>query len=379
MTQAVVLPAVFACVFAVLVARPAIRLCVRTGWVDRPDARKQHDGHVPIAGGLTVAVAAALAALVVGAHGGPLAPFWMGAALVFVVGFLDDRSPIRSRYRFGIQLVAAFVFVTWSGVSVDELGELVGPQPITLGIVAVPFAMIGIAGLTNAVNMIDGVDGLAGSTVLVALLWVLGALALLAGDAAGDVGGGAGWHGAAVALATLSALLVGALAGFLAFNLRTPWRVRAAMFLGDGGSMSLGFLLAALLVYASGGFGPHGMPPVTALWIAAIPLFDVASAILRRDLTGTTPMTPDRRHLHHLLLALGLSPARAVALLQAVGLVLGGVGVFGWRAGVPDYAMFWNLVALFAACFVASQRAWGRLARRATSGRSASDRARAAG
>ena len=361
MTQAVVLSVVLSCVFAVLVARPAIRLCRRTGWVDRPDARKRHDGHVPIAGGLTVAAATTLAALALGAHGGPLAPFWLGVAPVFLIGLLDDRSPIRSRYRFAVQLAAAFVFVAGSGVSIDRLGELVGPQPLTLGVVAVPFAMVGIAGLTNAVNMIDGMDGLAGSTVLVALLWVLVALALLAGDAAA-VGGTP--PEAAAALATLAALLVGGLLGFLAFNLRTPWRARAAMFLGDGGSMSLGFLLAALLVYASGGFGPDGMPPVTALWIAGIPLFDIASAILRRDLAGTTPMTPDRRHLHHLLLALGLTPGRAVALLQAVGVLLGGAGVLGWRAGVPDYAMFWALVALFAACFAASQHAWARLARR---------------
>ena len=358
MMQAVLLSALLSTVFALLVARPAIRLCRRVGWVDRPDARKQHDGHVPIAGGLTVAIATTLAALAMGAHGGPLVPFWLGAALVFVVGFLDDRSPIRPRYRFVVQLVAALVFVMGSGVSIDRLGELGGPQPLTLGVAAVPFAVVGIAGLTNAVNMIDGVDGLAGSTVLVALLWVLAALALVAGDVArADAS-----PQAVAALATLPALLVGALLGFLAFNLRTPWRARAAMFLGDGGSMSLGFLLAALLVYASGGFGEHGMPPVTALWIAGIPLFDIASAILRRDLAGAEPAAPDRRHLHHLLLALGLSPARAVALLQAVGLLLGLAGVIGWRAGVPDYAMFWGLVALFAACFAASQRAWARLA-----------------
>jgi UDP-GlcNAc:undecaprenyl-phosphate GlcNAc-1-phosphate transferase len=358
MTQAVLLSVLLSTAFALLVARPAIRLCRMTGWVDRPDARKQHDGHVPIAGGLTVAIATTLAALAVGAPGGPLAPFWLGAALVFVIGFLDDRSPIRPRYRFAVQLFAALVFVAGSGVSIDRLGELVGPQPLTLGAAAVPFAVVGIAGLTNAVNMIDGVDGLAGSTVLVALLWVLCALALVAGDVArADAS-----PDSVAALATLPALLVGALLGFLAFNLRTPWRARAAMFLGDGGSMSLGFLLAALLVYASGGFGAHGMPPVTALWIAGIPLFDIAAAILRRDLAGAKPMAPDRRHLHHLLLVLGLSPARAVALLQAVGLVLGLVGVLGWRTGIPDYAMFWGLVALFAACFAASQRAWARLA-----------------
>ena len=345
-----------------LVAAPlVIRLCTRIGWIDRPDRRKQHDGLVPIAGGLTILVALVSVAPFFARHVSDLLALWLGAALVFAIGFADDRKPIRSRYRFVVQLAAAFLFVQMSGTSVDHVRELFGPQEVALGMMAVPIAVIGIAGLTNAVNMIDGIDGLAGSVVLVALGWVLVALGLVAIDMA-DVEAPARRVGPP---AVTAAMLIGALCGFLAFNLRTPWRKRAAMFLGDGGSMSLGFLLAALLVYVSGAFGAVGMPPVTALWIAAIPLCDIFSAILRRDLAGATPMTPDRKHLHHLLIAQGLSPARAVLLLKVAGVVLGLVGVLGWRFGVADYVMFWSLIALFAAYFAASQLAWERLERRA--------------
>ena len=357
LTHSIFLPAALAALLAMFVARLAMWTCIRTGWVDRPDWRKHHDGLIPLAGGLTIFAALVIAAPWVGAHDAHSTPFWLSAFPVFAIGFADDRSPIRVRYRLATQMVAAYAFVALSGTTVGELHELVGPQPITLGVMALPFAMIGMVGLTNAVNMIDGMDGLAGSVVLVALFWVLVALASVAGDTAASEAA----TRAATPAAMVAALIAGALAGFLVFNLRTPWRSRAAMFLGDGGSMSLGFLLAALLIHASGGFGAFGMPPVAALWIAAIPLYDMGSAILRRDLDGAKVLAPDRRHLHHLLLALGLTPARSVAVLQGIGFALGGVGVLGWRAGVPNYVMFWGFVALCAACFFASRRAWERL------------------
>jgi UDP-GlcNAc:undecaprenyl-phosphate GlcNAc-1-phosphate transferase len=359
----VILSALLSFVAVLALAPVAIAICIRIGWLDKPDLRKQHKGHVPIAGGLSIALSVVLAWLVIAivdgrAPSGVVEVLWPGAALVFTVGFLDDRTPLRARHRFAVQLVAALVFVGLSGAAVDRMGELVGPQFIALGMFAIPFTVLGIVGLTNAVNMVDGVDGLAGGVVFVAFAWVLLAFAHLAHDVASvDPSMVPQAHSAAM----VASVLTGALLGFLFFNQRAPWRRRAAMFLGDGGSMTLGFVLGALLVYASSGFGPHGLPPVTAVWIAAIPLFDLCAAILRRDLAGTTPMTPDRRHVHHLLLALGLSPASAVMLLQGVGLLAGFVGVLGWRLGVPDYAMFWSLVALFAAYFAATQSAWQRL------------------
>ena len=133
------------------------------------------------------------------------------------------------------------------------------------------------------------------------------------------------------------------------------------MFLGDGGSMAIGFLVGALLVYASGAFGDQSLPPVTAVWFVAIPLIDTLGCMIRRVLAGVTPMTPDRRHLHHLLLELGLSPGRAVVLLHLVAVALALTGLAGWRLGVPQHVMLWGLVALFAVYVVASMRVWAQL------------------
>jgi UDP-GlcNAc:undecaprenyl-phosphate/decaprenyl-phosphate GlcNAc-1-phosphate transferase len=351
-------PATLAFVAGLMLAPLAVRLCGGIGWVDKPDVRKLHDGHVPLAGGLTIVVAVLLAALVFDPSLAEATHFWLSAGLIFAVGFIDDRIPIRARYRFFVQVSAAFLFAVLSGASVNQLGELLGPYFIVLGALAIPFTIVGIVGLTNAINMIDGVDGLAGGLSLAALAWLLVVFALLAGDVAGT----------APALLVearraieVTSLLIGAMLAFLVFNQRAPWRKRAAMFLGDGGSMCVGFLVAALLVYAAGAFEEHGMPPVTAVWIAAVPLLDLFTSMLRRIIAGTTPMTPDRKHLHHLLIARGLSPASAVLLLQGAAVGTGLVGVIGWRLGVPQYWMFWGIIAVYVLYFFGLQRAWQRL------------------
>jgi len=334
-----------------------VRLCLALGWVDRPDHRKLHEGPIPLAGGLLICAAVLIASLIVAPGLAHVTQFWLSAAMVLAIGFADDRFPIRARYRFAVQVSAALVFVALSGAIPTDLGRLLGPFVLTLGIFALPFAAIGITGLTNALNMMDGLDGLAGGLALTALCWLLVAFALIAGD----VSASAELTGIARQSILLIALVAGALIAFLFFNQRAPWRVRASMFLGDGGSMTLGFLLAALSLIACSAFGPQGMTPVTAAWIAAVPLTDMFASMLRRVLVGKTPMTPDRMHVHHLLLALGLETGGTVVVLHGLSALTGLIGVAGWRLGVPEYWMFWGLLGAFAAYFVVSQRIWSRL------------------
>jgi UDP-GlcNAc:undecaprenyl-phosphate GlcNAc-1-phosphate transferase len=344
-------PALVAFVVALVLARPVMALCRRIGWIDKPNERKLHEGHVPLAGGILVALTVVVTFLVEPSLAAtPI--FWVSAAMVFSIGFIDDRYPIRARYRFGVQLAAALAFTIASGASVTTLGELIGPFQVVLGTLGFPLVVVGIAGLTNAVNMMDGVDGLASGLVLVALGWLLVVFGIVSGEVATT---DAVLAAQATRAAETAALLIGALAAFTLFNQRTPWRRRAAMFLGDGGSMGLGFVLSAMLVYAAGAFGAYGMPPVVAVWIAAVPLLDIFTCIIRRIGEGITPMTPDRKHMHHLLMAEGLSPGKAVAVMQGTGFVAGLIGVGGWQAGVPDYLLFWAFVAAFSGYF-----AWSR-------------------
>lgn len=357
--QPVLTAAALALGLALLLAPMLAWLCRALGWVDHPGGHKEHEAATPLAGGLVIAISVLLACLAIAARPVGANQVWLGAVMVLAVGLADDRFPLRARYRFAVQLCAAFAFVVSSGALPTDLGRLLGPFVLWLGVFGLPFAMIGIAGLTNAVNMIDGLDGLAGGVVLGALLWLLVAFALIAGDAAAS----APLVRDAREAALLSALVAGALAGFLFFNQRAPWRTRASMFLGDGGSMMLGFVVGALCLYASSAFGEHGMTPVTAPWIVAVPLVDMFASILRRMLRGRTPMTPDRHHVHHLLLALGLSNAGTVLTLQAANFLAGLIGVAGWRLGVPEHWMFWALVVLLLGYHFAASRAWRRLER----------------
>jgi UDP-GlcNAc:undecaprenyl-phosphate GlcNAc-1-phosphate transferase len=342
----------------ILLAPAMIVLCRQIGWLDRPGARKRHDGEVPLAGGLLIAVSVLVALLVVRPEAVHAVHFWTGAAMVAVVGFIDDRFPLRARYRFLAQCIATLLFVLTGDVMLTRLDGVFGPFPLPLGAMAIPLTIVGIVGVTNAINLADGLDGLAAGLAAIAAGFTLVAFLMIAGDLPGSA---AGPRAAASEAAEVAAIGVGAMLAFLLFNQRTPWRRRASMFLGDGGSMAIGFLVGALLVYASAAFGERGLSPVAAVWFVAVPLIDTLACMLRRVLAGTTPMTPDRRHLHHLLLELGLSPGRAVAALHVTAVALGLAGLAGWILRVPQYAMLWLLVAVFFAYFAASQRVWRRL------------------
>lgn len=354
--------ALLAGVIFLLLIRPVSTLMRGLGWLDQPTHRKVHPEAVPIAGGigivLTLLVVAALVVLAprhVGFDPDAIEAFrapWAigvgaGALLVFAVAFTDDRTPIRARWRFiaqGAAVVAAVVGGTW----ISTLGELLWARELRLPLLlAVPFTVFGVCGVINALNMSDGADGLAGGLAFVATGWFALVLAYLAGS-----------HAEAAALLPVACALAGALLGFLAMNLRTPWRARAAIFMGDGGSMMLGFILGWLAVRVTNAFGADAPAPVVALWILAVPLADTVSCMMRRVAHGATPMSPDHRHLHHLLPAMGLSIRRSVAIILAVAFVLGGLGVLGWRAGVPDWVMFWAWVALFVAYHYAALRFW---------------------
>ena len=317
------------------------RLARRWGWVDKPNHRKVHHAPVPLTGGVTIVLACLLPLALFGRYSLATAGLLAGAALVFGVAFLDDRAPIRARYRFGVQVAAAGAAMLAGATFLPHLGELLWAQPLELPLwFALPFTVFAICGVINAVNMTDGADGLAGGLALVALGWFAAVYWRL--DAA--VPG----LGAAEVLVVIGAL-AGALVGFLGFNLRTPWRARAAIFMGDGGSMMLGFVLAWLAVRAAGSFGPQGMPPVVAVWILAVPLADTVSSMLRRMQDGIMPMSPDHRHVHHLLQSLGLTVGQTACALHAAAALAGLAGVGGWALGVPDYVLFWAWVAVFAA------------------------------
>lgn len=320
--------------FLLLALKPLAR---RTGWVDKPSQRKAHKGHIPLIGGWAVVLVAVVMQL-----SGPasqVAPYgyWIGGLLLFFVALADDREPIRARYRAMVQLAAAIAGVMLGGQMLPSLGNLLGFGEIDAWWIMVPVSVLGTVAVINAVNFTDGADGLCGGLCFISLFWFLVAL-MIASWVATALGEPAAPH--AASMIPMAAALCGGLAGFLWFNLRSPFRRKAAVFLGDSGSMFLGFTLAWFAIHATSAYGAASVKPVACLWIVAVPLADSASCIIRRILSGVTPMTPDLKHLHHLLIRFGLTPTQAVFVIHIGSFLCGLVGVLGWAFHVPESILF---------------------------------------
>jgi len=344
---------------AVLLVRVLMRMAGHMGLLDQPGWRKGHAVAIPAVGGLAIFLAFIFGLLISEAPLGSLRAYATAAGLIVVVGFLDDMQELPSSSRFGVQIVAALLMVYWGGLRLHGLGHLISIDvPVTLGLWSAPLSVFAVVGVINAVNMIDGMDGLAGGVSLVVLL----ALMFLAGSESGLV-----FH----VLLLLSLVL----AVFLYYNLPRGETGRARIFLGDAGSMFLGFTIAWYLVTLSQGEGAV-LEPVTALWILGLPLIDTVSIMLRRMLRGRSPFAADREHMHHLLLALGVRVQYALVILLVLAVSLAAVGVAAQRLGVPGPAMFGAFLALFAAYFLFSLRLWrnGRLFGRHLERRTARER-----
>ena len=315
------------------------------GWglLAHPGERRNHEGAVPTVGGLAMG-AAFLAAYAFTGLATSLSPLLAAAVAITVAGgVLDDRHELRSLPKFGFQIAAAALLALSGDALLTHLGNLLGPELFTLGRWAVPLTVFALVGVMNAINMADGLDGLAGALALAAFI-NFGAAASLAGHAP-EFG--------------VLCITIGTAVGFLYFNARSPWRARAAVFMGDTGSLLLGLLLGWFAVRLAMAERP-ALSPITAVWILAVPIGDTVTLLIRRALRGRNPFHADRRHLHHLLLALGLSSGQTVAAMVVTSFALGALALAAESAGVPQYAMFYAYITGLVAYGVAAEKIGAR-------------------
>ncbi|MDO5102941.1 MAG: MraY family glycosyltransferase [Lautropia sp.] len=341
--------------FFFLALKPLAR---RTGWVDKPSNRKAHVGEIPLIGGWGVLLVAIIMQLLGPASQRAPYGFWIGGLLLFVVALADDRSPIRARYRALVQFGAAVAGVMLGGQMLPSLGNLLGFGTVSAWWIMLPVSIVGTVAVINAVNFTDGADGLCGGLSFISLFWFLISL-MIAAPVAAAIGEPSAPY--AASMVPLAAALCGGLAGFLWFNLRSPFRRKAAIFLGDSGSMLLGFTLAWFSVHVTSAYGAASPKPVVCLWVLAVPLADSASCIVRRIREGVTPMTPDLKHLHHLLMRFGMSPARAVFVIHIASFLCGMVGVVGWAMNVPEPVLFGGFVLSLLAFTAWTNLMWYRI------------------
>ncbi len=319
-------------------------MAMRIGLVDEPGGRKPHEGSVPLIGGVAMFCGFALAALTLDMGLMAYRSFFAAAAILVVVGILDDMHELSSRARFGAQILAAVLMAYWGGVVLGDLGGLAGGgDPFLLSGWEIVFTVFCTVGVINALNMSDGVDGLAGGLSLVALL----GLAYVA-DSAG-----------LASERTLLLMLVVVVMGFLLFNMRLPWRHRALVFMGDAGSMFLGFAISWFLIAISQG-SDRAMAPVAALWLLMVPLFDTVWLILWRFSQGRSPTTSDVGHLHHVLQMTGMGTTASVWLMLVIAALGATAGIAALESGVAESTMFYLFLGLFAAYCVLMAVSWQR-------------------
>lgn len=294
-----------------LALTPLVRaLARRIGAMDTPNERKVHPHPIPSLGGVAILIAfGASTALglylcpeLAEALKGKLAGALLGILILMGVGIYDDIKGMRATVKLAGQLVAAAVLML-SGFTIEkftsplsETGSIMVPTAVGLLL-----TLLWVVGLTNSINLIDGLDGLASGIVFIASVTMM-LVAVYRADH--EIG-------------LLSMAIAGAVLGFLRYNFYP-----ASIFMGDTGSNSLGFIFAAmsLLGTSKSTVAVALLVPIASM---AVPLMDTGLAFLRRSFRGKHPFKGDREHLHHRLLALGLSHRQAVMLIYFISAYLG--------------------------------------------------------
>ena len=307
---------VAAFVLNVVITPVVIRLAHRFHWYDVPNQRKIHTTLVPRLGGVgmfvsfafsTCAVSTILWAASGGGERGILELRYLailgGMTLIHLMGLADDLKALRAPFKLLIQIVAA-TLVTSGGFAIDRV-SLPYIGRFSLGVAAYPVTVLWIILIANAINLIDGMDGLAGGISGFAAL-TMGVVAIIQGR-----------FGAAL----LALTLAGAIAGFLVYNL-PPARI----FMGDSGAYFLGFMLAAIALMGISRIATVGSL-IIPLTLLIIPVMDTMAAVVRRVREGRHPFSPDKEHLHHKLLALGLDERHILAVIYGFSLYLSVVAI----------------------------------------------------
>jgi UDP-GlcNAc:undecaprenyl-phosphate GlcNAc-1-phosphate transferase len=308
------------------------RAAHRYGLVDRPSQRKTHLGEIPVVGGLAIGGAFLTTWFIQAPLSTSLTPFVVACVIILATGLFDDLKEFSARSKFVGQLVAVVIMTSWGGVYLTDLGNLWGRGDVILGNLAIPFTLFCAIGIMNAMNMIDGLDGLAGGIGLIASGWLCFAASLCG----------------LLSEAQLLIIFLSAIAAFLIFNIRHPWRRQAAVFLGDAGSLFVGFILVWFAVDITQNT-TRDFYPISAVWVLGVPILDTVHVMLRRLIRGLSPFSPDRRHVHHTLIYIGLSEAQTAWCLLAISFAFGAIGFLGWFYAVPESILAIAFIGTFAA------------------------------
>ncbi len=296
------------CSMALLLTPLVKKLAFLIGAIDEPDYRKVHTRIMPRLGGVAIFISFIGAYFIVSpaidpSHSKPLLGLLLGSFVIVVTGVMDDIFHLTAKWKLLGQLIAASILV-YFGLTIDLVNIPFGSNMISIGWLSIPLTIFWIIGVTNSINLIDGLDGLSAGVSAIATLTIL-ILAILVPN---------------VTVLLISVILLGSIIGFLFYNMHP-----AQIFMGDSGSLFLGFALAALSIM---GFKQATVVSLLIpIMILGVPLSDTFFAILRRYINKAPISAPDKSHLHHCLLQLGFSHRKTVFIIYGLSLVFGSSAV----------------------------------------------------
>jgi len=302
--------------------------------LDLPDQRKQHSGAIPLTGGIVIFAGVSSSLLITQTHNADLLVYLLCAGLILTLGVIDDLKNLPAHYRLWLQALIALIMSLSSGNYIADLGNIIGFGDIHLGLFGHIITVLAVIGAINAFNMLDGIDGLSGSVAITSFA----GLAILSAASPHNL--------------ILSIVLIVALLPYLIVNLSIFGKQK--IFLGDAGSMFIGFSVVWLLIQGSQTDGNQAdFRAVTALWLIAIPLMDMTAIMIRRIRKGKSPFLADRDHLHHILLKLGLSHYNTLLIIITTSIVFILIGLIGELLQIPEYIMMISFLGIFVLYYIA--------------------------
>ncbi|MGY4027453.1 UDP-N-acetylglucosamine--undecaprenyl-phosphate N-acetylglucosaminephosphotransferase [Aeromonas rivuli] len=322
------------------------KLAKNINLVDRPNERKLHQGLVPLVGGISIYFTLMLVLwfkpeLLINSD-----VYVLCASVLVMMGAIDDKYDVDYRVRLVVQILISCAMIFAAGLSLKSLGYILFSYEINLGPLGYIFTIFAVLGAINAFNMVDGIDGLLGGLTMV----TFGALSYIH------------YADGQLPLARFCILIMIVVIPYICLNLGFPFGGRKKVFMGDAGSMLIGFTVIWVLL--QGTQGPKAqMNPVTALWLIAIPLMDMTCIMVRRIRKGASPFKPDREHLHHICLRAGLSSHQALVVICGVATLLAVVGIALEYGGVPEWISLLLFVLVFFLYYQLLNNIWRILAK----------------
>ncbi|NVJ61862.1 MAG: UDP-N-acetylglucosamine--undecaprenyl-phosphate N-acetylglucosaminephosphotransferase [Gammaproteobacteria bacterium] len=318
------------------------KVAQQIGLVDKPNARKLHNGAIPLVGGISICISL-LYFLFNNPALLPHTSLYATSILILVgIGVLDDKFDLSFKLRFAVQAGLSVAMMIIGGIELNTIGDVFGTGDIiTLGWFGYFVTILAVIGAINAFNMVDGIDGLLGGLSIV----TFGGLGIML------------VHDGQQSLAYICLVMVVTIIPYILLNLGAFGR-RRKVFMGDAGSMLIGFTVIWLLLLSSQNGTAPPLRPVTALWLIAVPLMDMAAIMIRRIRRGDSPFKPDREHLHHIFQRIGLSSTQTLIAICSIAALYAGIGIYAEIVNIPEYIMLYAFLTCFGIYLTLLNNVW---------------------